>query len=203
MLPLAVVSNRSPKPASPQWILEGPDEVQGLSNSAFLDPWPKVRIGTELLSRTIQESVASRDPEDRLVRRLFDVLSHDTLPARTENDTFEAYLKQLRHSIFIPVIQADVSMPSAYSATPAPRSESLESPSAVAAPPPPSPPPPPSTSPNKQAASTVYGTQKQTIILVNHSGRVTYVERTLFEENARPAPAERRDRKFSFDISGW
>lgn len=193
ILPLAIVSNRSPETAAAQWILEGPGEVHGLSNSAFRDPWPKVRMGTELLSRTIEESVASQEPEDRLTRRLFDVLSHDTLPARKENDTLEAYLKQLRHSIFIPVIRADVSTTSAHETAPTPRSESLEGQVPAAA----------SISPEKRAASPVYGTQKQTIILVNHSGRVTYLERTLFEEQARPVPAERRDRKFSFDISGW
>ena len=46
----------------------------------------------------------------------------------------------------------------------------------------------------------VYGTQKQTIILVDQQGRVTFVERTLWDERAERVEPGKGDRWFEFDI---
>ncbi|RPA79272.1 DUF833-domain-containing protein [Ascobolus immersus RN42] len=51
--------------------------------------------------------------------------------------------------------------------------------------------------------STVYGTQKQTVILIDHDGHVTYVERTLFDEDAKPLAKGEADVREEFDIEGW
>src|SRR5690606_30617366 len=51
--------------------------------------------------------------------------------------------------------------------------------------------------------STLYGTQKQTIILVDHNGHVTYVERTLFDDDAKPLANGEADVREEFDIEGW
>ena len=46
----------------------------------------------------------------------------------------------------------------------------------------------------------LYGTQKQTVILVGYDGRVRYFERTLYEDDARATEIHRRDRSYEFVI---
>lgn len=48
-----------------------------------------------------------------------------------------------------------------------------------------------------------YGTQKQTIILVDKNGRVKYVERTLYDSNVKPVEEEEGDVVCEFEIEGW
>ena len=48
-----------------------------------------------------------------------------------------------------------------------------------------------------------YGTQKQTALLVNVAGHVTFVERTLFGEDGEPPAPDQRVRTYEFDIEGW
>lgn len=58
--------------------------------------------------------------------------------------------------------------------------------------------------PAVQGTEGLYGTQKQTIVLVSEAGKMTFVERTLFDEDAKPvAPINSRERRFSFDIEAW
>lgn len=189
--PLAIISNRTLDPTAITWALNSPDEVLGLSNSAFDDPWPKVQSGTNLLRKAIEDSVAVKESEDELLDRLFEVLTIDSLPARKEDEPFESYVQQLRHSIFIPALRADAT----------PSSSVINPPSLGVG-------DPPARSgisnlipPNE--TSSLYGTQKQTIILVNHRGQVTLVERSLFDNQSKPVPIEERDRKFSFDLPSW
>lgn len=50
----------------------------------------------------------------------------------------------------------------------------------------------------------VYGTQTQTVILVDKGGRLKYVERRLWDEDAKPVEEEMgRDRVVEFKIEGW
>lgn len=50
----------------------------------------------------------------------------------------------------------------------------------------------------------VYGTQKQTVILVDRSGKLKYVERTLYDGNASWVGGEEgRDVVCEFEIEGW
>lgn len=49
-----------------------------------------------------------------------------------------------------------------------------------------------------------YGTQKQTLILVSNEGHVKFIERTLYDEDARWVQnKDERDTVFEFDIEGW
>ena len=51
--------------------------------------------------------------------------------------------------------------------------------------------------------SGVYGTQKQTVVLVSLEGQVTFVERTLYDATGRETSVPDRDRAFRFHIEGW
>ena len=42
-----------------------------------------------------------------------------------------------------------------------------------------------------------YGTQKQTVVLVDRGGRVTFIEKTLYDEQARASLSEK---KYEFKI---
>ncbi len=190
IMPLAILSNRSLEATTARWILESRDEVQGLSNSAFHDPWPKVQLGNTLLTKAVQESASAHESTDDLVRRLFELLSLNTLPARRPNQTFETYLEQLRHSIMIPPLRAHVSSMLAHNIAPVGVNQSIGEAEAI------------SSEPNNEV-SPLYGTQKQTVILVDPKGHLTFIERTLFDENSEPVPVDEQERRFSFDILGW
>ena len=49
----------------------------------------------------------------------------------------------------------------------------------------------------------LYGTQKQTIVLVDRNGKATLVERTLFDDTMKPLAAMDKDRHFEFQVEGW
>ena len=51
--------------------------------------------------------------------------------------------------------------------------------------------------------SGIYGTQKQSIVLVDKEGHVTFVERTLYDDNAEPLKGGARDKRFEFDVEKW
>lgn len=88
---LAVVSNRTTHPEAVTWIAGERGEVHGLSNSAFDEPWPKVRMGEDGLTDAIRRSVDMGEGKQDLVQRLLHLLSIDTLPKKKEGENFEAY----------------------------------------------------------------------------------------------------------------
>ena len=53
------------------------------------------------------------------------------------------------------------------------------------------------------ATSGCYGTGKQAVILVDKEGKAFYLERTLFDSDAKPVPVGEGDRTFAFQIEGW
>lgn len=61
----------------------------------------------------------------------------------------------------------------------------------------------PEKAPAGEANMGKYGTQKQTVILVDHEGKVTFVERTLYDSNAQFIAPNGQDRRFDFHIEGW
>jgi hypothetical protein len=44
---------------------------------------------------------------------------------------------------------------------------------------------------------------KQTVILVDHDGKVTFVERTLWDEKGRRVPDAEVEKRIEFEIEGW
>ena len=182
--PLAVISNRTPGVEGITWIAESKDETIGLSNAAFANrSWPKVLRGEELLASVIQSHAVRKFQQANLIEDLFHVLSDDTLPKKSKGMGWDGYVKELRKSIFIPPIGGE-------------GTDHLSAEELAAA------------ASSQQVASTkagdshsgVYGTQKQTIILVDRQGKVTFVERTLFDESGMVTAVEDRDRKFEFFI---
>ncbi len=53
------------------------------------------------------------------------------------------------------------------------------------------------------ATTGCYGTHKQIVILVDKAGKMFYLERTLFDNDARPVELGKGDRSFEFQIEGW
>ena len=188
--PLAIVSNRTPHIEDVTWVAKEKGESVGLSNAAYGDrSWLKVVQGEEMMALTISKSIARKDGKSELIEEMMRLLSIDTLPKRQEGEGWESYVKQLRNSIFIPAIGGDgmdeVPAEDIAAATDDRHVHSIDNKKA----------------PRPAAGmSGVYGTQKQTVVLVNHQGKITFVERTLYDEMARPIPNEYRDRVFEFDI---
>ena len=188
--PLAVISNRTPNVEGITWIAQGEGETVGLSNAAFDNKsWPKVSRGEELLTAAIKDNIERMAPRASLVENLFEILSDDTLPKKTKSEGWEGYVRQLRKSILIPPIGGeganDLSAEEIAAATSNLPVHVKDEPK------------------NKAAAdgqSGVYGTQKQTVIIVDHQGTVIFVERTLYGENGRKKATVDRDRRFDFFI---
>ncbi|CZT11600.1 related to mouse T10 protein [Rhynchosporium agropyri] len=207
--PLAIISNRCEKPGNVPWIAERRGEVYGLSNTSFDDPdvWPKVQLGRDMVLQAVEEVVDAGLGEEVLVSRLFAILDSDTLP---ENDgrEFEEYIYELRKSIFIPSIgsetplqgtpkadviaAADVHTNGVTNGAPLAKIDVLELKGEER------------SDPVTTAAMTgIYGTQRQTIILVDWDGRVTFRERSLWDAKGNPIQRGKGDMKFDFDIEGW
>jgi len=183
---LAIVSNRSEHVDDVEWICAEPGETHALSNAHYSDrSWPKVTDGERLLAKAIETSVSEMDTADDLIMRLLGVLATDTLPRRETGEEFNVYLGQLRQSIFIPAIGEDRQKDVLDGQSPLPNGQATTS--AVI----------------DSALCGVYGTQKQTMVLVDWNGKVTYVERTLFDLDGKAVKKGKEDRKFEFAIEGW
>ncbi len=191
--PLAVISNRTPSVEGITWIVGDREKTIGLSNAAFADrSWPKVLDGEELLSTAIKESVASHGSKASFIEDMFHLLSIDTLPKRSKGTGMNSYLRELRNSIFIPVVSGDgVDDMSAEDLAAARCDQHVTANEEI------------KREERGEHQSGMYGTQKQTVVLVNHQGRVTFVERSLYDATGRATTTEECDRTFEFDVEGW
>ena len=191
--PLAVISNRTPDVASTPWIFKDSGETIGLSNAAFANrSWPKVLSGEELLSQAIKDSVSHHGSKASLIENLFKLLSVDTLPKKAKGMGWETYVKELRKSIFIPVIGGAGTDELSADDLAAAKSEQqvmVEDDQ--------------ENRDQGDGLSGLYGTEKQTVVLVDHQGHVTFAERSLYGSNGKAVPASERDRVYEFDVEGW
>ena len=191
--PLVVISNRTPDVASTPWIFKEGGETVGLSNSAFANKsWPNVLSGEELLSQAIEDSISHHGSQASLIENLFQLLSVDTLPKRPKGMVWESYNRELRKSIFIPVIGGagtDELSAEDLAAAKSDQQVMVEDDQQM--------------TDKGDGLSGLYGTQKQTVVLVGHQGRVTFVERSLYGAGGKAVPASERDRVYEFDIQGW
>ncbi|KAL9112969.1 MAG: hypothetical protein Q9227_002834 [Pyrenula ochraceoflavens] len=185
--PLAVVSNRVSTEDGISWIGGERGQTVGLSNAAYGDrSWKKIVRGEELVRIALEENVRNGDDENALVDKLLEVLSDDTLPRMGKDDGLETHINQLRNTIFVPAIGREGVAGRKPDAVAAAKSQEK----AIVA---------DNENPNLGMAG-LYGTQKQTIILVRRSGKVRMLERTLFDQNSRPTPKGQQDLHFVFDI---
>lgn len=184
---LGVISNRTPDVHGIQWIGARPSETVGLSNAAFGNhSWPKVVNGEKMMAQTIAQSCSKGETKDHLIAKLFKLLSHETLPCRGKGDDWETYIRELRHSIFIPKLGDSGAKPVSADEVAAAESDKRVQMS--------------TTSTTGVGTSGPYGTQKQTVVLLDHTGHITYVEKTLYNELGIYIADEQPDRIFEFDI---
>lgn len=197
--PLAIISNRALTPDEVPWIAERRGEVYGLSNTSYDDPvtWPKVQMGKEKLLEVTEEAASADIGQEELVEKLFAILDTDTLPTLLEGDDFQAHIMNLKHSIFVrslgqetPSEEIATSDETATAPTSAINSSLLNV----------------EGKPAPEAfnfMTGVYGTQRQTVILVDWDGNVTYRERALYDMNGQPIQRGKGDMKFDFQVEGW
>lgn len=179
--PLAVISNRTPSAEGVKWIAEKRNETVGLSNAAFGDrSWPKVLEGESLLSWAISESLTKGESKENFVERLMSLLSVDTLPKKEAGQGWDTFVKELRKSIFIPAVCGE-------------GNDDMRADDVAAA----------KSNEHMRGLSGIYGTRQQTVALIGHQGQVSFIERTLYDNEGREVPNRERDRWFEFGIEGW
>lgn len=186
---LSILSNRSASAEDLTTIATQPGETHGLSNSHFSDrSWPKVVLGERLLQETIESSISSSQPQTDFIEDLFNILQVDKMPKRQPEEEWDAYVRHMRNSILIPPTGVDASTADKIAAAKT-TSSGYDTPD--------------HNKVDLKPEAGGYGTQKQTVILVDQSGKVKFVERTLYDEKGRPMPKEIRNRSFEFEIEGW
>ncbi|KAF3934386.1 hypothetical protein ABW20_dc0103885 [Dactylellina cionopaga] len=132
----------------------------GLSNTTFTEPWPKVLGGEQLLHQLVEEIQRNGLNDQEISKKALEILSNDTLSSEKGWEQLRNKVDLLKNSIFIPLFNTARQVElgnvqpeklTAQTSTPAPHLHSH------------------------------YGTQKQSVIIVHDSGKVRYVERTLFD----------------------
>ncbi|KAK0644051.1 NRDE protein-domain-containing protein [Cercophora newfieldiana] len=200
--PLAILSNRHDHKDHVPWICGQRGHVYGLSNATYIrdeddEPlWPKIQKGSDALAQTISDAVERDLNQDELCDALFKILDKDDFPSNHGMDLEEG-IPLLKHSIFVPAFggpehqremeEARVSAKPELSEN-GPAGEELAG--------------QPDTSLSGYQTG-LYGTQRQTLLLVDWDGNVSYTERALWDPNGNAIPRGSGDAKFTFKIEGW
>ncbi|KAK1053746.1 hypothetical protein LTR74_016140 [Friedmanniomyces endolithicus] len=175
---LGVLSNRTSSAEGVTRICAKLVDTQGLSNSHFGDrEWPKVVQGEKLLAEAVSGSIDRGEDQEGLIERLFGVLSVDTLPRPKQGEDFQAFTRQLRNSILIPPVGGEAAQSKPADKIAAADGTGTPDHSGV------------------KVGDGVYGTQKQTVLLVGMGGKVTFVERTLHDGEDRIEADGSKDRR--------
>jgi len=197
--PLAIVSNRSSSVEKIPWVAGERGETCGLSNASYGDTeWPKVRIGKELLGKVVQKHRSQNMNEEELVEELWKILDNDTLPEQGK-ETFQEYIYHLKESIFVHALGGKTRKVEGDKLEADEIAGAGESLAADLI-------PRRKQSPVDEAMGMedqVYGTQRQTIVLVDWNGKCSYMERALWDEQGNAIPRGQGDLKFDFQIKGW
>lgn len=184
---IVVCSNRSDAAMDLSWG-GTPGHTWAVSNGRLgARAWDKVVLAERAVDVALADSVRATEPEPELVERMLRVLSLDTLPRDQGFGTgVEGLIAQLQKSIFIPVLKMWFSAdpPGSFHAELC----GLDSRDVEETP--------------STAFSGKYGTTKQTVLLFHRSGRVKFIERTLFDGDDRPLDVAngRTDQIFEFQL---
>ncbi|KAK4236012.1 NRDE protein-domain-containing protein [Achaetomium macrosporum] len=204
--PLAIISNRCDHAGQVPWICGERGSLYGLSNATYLEPsernrellWPKIRNGVDLLNDAVA-AAAGESSEEEFVASLFNILDTENFPSDHTIDLEEG-IPLLKDSIFIPAFGGKEHQQEMSDAQQrgnvkqkSPNSEAAETLTITAR---------PDESPNGFQTG-LYGTQRQTVILVDWDGNVRYTERALWDCNGNPVPRGEGDQTFEFRIEGW
>ncbi|EME41418.1 hypothetical protein DOTSEDRAFT_73737 [Dothistroma septosporum NZE10] len=186
---LAIISNRTESSSRLRRIATHQGETHGISNSHFGDTtWPKVIRGQELLKRVIEDNVATpSSSQNDFIENLFSILCVDDIPKRKLGEDWDMYVRHMRNSIMIPPAKGQVIENRAADQLRVGDAGGMETPDHA----------------KVESGQKAYGTTKQTVILVNQEGKVTYVERTLFDQDGMPLEGKDRDVRHEFVINGW
>lgn len=178
--PLAILTNRCDElPEVPR--LGGERGMTcGLSNTIYIEPptWPKIKRGEQLLEVAIQKAAEEGLDEDQLMDRLFAVLDDNTMPLRP-NMSMQDHMDALRHSIFVPPFGdteawKDMADAAEQGRTKAPFDEIEDESDADTQLP---------ADPHVNFMKGAYGTQRQTLVLIDWEGNVTYKERAVWDSH--------------------
>ncbi len=192
---LSILSNRSASVEDLVSIATKPGEVHGLSNSHFGDTsWPKVVLGERLLQECISADVDSPEIEEKFIDSLFGFLSVDKLPKRRQDEDWDTYVYHMRESILIPPTSMNSASADEVAAAQPGRNHQIGNTGYDT---------PDHSRVEVRPEAGGYGTQKQTVILVDKSGKVKYTERTLYNAQGIPIPNTDQNRVFEFAIEGW
>jgi uncharacterized protein with NRDE domain len=151
----------------------------GLSNTVYLEPatWPKIKKGKQLLEETIRDAAEKDLGEEELMDQLFALLEDDTMP----NVPPEQGMDVLRETIFVPAFANDQGWRDMTDAAEQGRGQapfdeiSDESDPETELP----------KDPPINFMKGAYGTQRQTLILIDWDGNVTYKERAIWDAHGR------------------
>ena len=197
--PLAIISNRCDHAGQVPWICGRGGSVYGLSNATYRRPgeeaepgedpiWPKIAVGRDKLSAV----VAAAPAEAELLTSLFDILDTQDFPENRTLD-LEQVIPLLKDSIFIPAVGGEEHQH---------QMEEARRRGKTGGNPPGGETPAPEDQPNGFETG-LYGTQRQTVILVDWEGNVTYTERALWDANGNAIPRGEGDETFRFRIEGF
>ena len=165
------------------WVATGRGQTVALSNTWLGDKsWAKVVAGEKLMEEAIAVHAATtangsggkndQDDENQLIQLLLGVLSVDTLPRLEKDKTAGVPVDD-----YIAHLQQSIFVP-VIGSTNQQTNQTHE----------------------KPHLQGLYGTQKQTVMLVGFDGRVRYFERTLYEDDCSSTKFATRDKSYEFQI---
>ncbi|KAI8631274.1 NRDE protein-domain-containing protein [Xylariaceae sp. FL1651] len=195
--PLAIITNRCDQFAEVPRIGGERGATYGLSNTIYAEPgtWPKVKRGKQLLEEAVEYATKENLDEEELMERLFMVLDDDTMPVRPDM-SMQEHMDALRQSIYIPAFSDDQGwrdMADAVNQGKAKAAfdeiEDENDPDAQ-----------PRTDPFVNFLKGPYGTQRQTIVLIDWEGNVTYKERALWDAHGNRLEKGKGDQIIKFKI---
>ncbi|KAG9254741.1 NRDE protein-domain-containing protein [Emericellopsis atlantica] len=203
----AIVSNRADTLGDVPIVPAGQGRCWGLTNTTFRNggTWPKLRDGLtpfdEIVEGT-QGAAKGEKAEGALLERLFAHLSRDTLVGHEDRSLAEN-IQDLKTSIFIPALggakqRAEMEEARAQGRGTWPTDDELVAEA-----------PEHGVVTGEQSHEDVgfergmYGTQRQTVVIVDREGQVVFVERALWDANGHAIPKGEGDVVFRFGIKGW